>query len=81
MPSMDSPFYPNLDYTGEASISLTVDDQGAGGSGGAMTSAATLQVTIMPSTMPQPFHSEVQTVDLGSTLKLSTLTGNSDCNC
>ena len=70
-------FYPASNFAGETSISLTVDDQGAGGAGGAMTAAATLQVTVNAvNDAPTISLPGLQTVDLGSTLKLSTLTGN-----
>ena len=71
-------FTPNLDYTGEATVNFSVNDQGAGGSGGSKSGSSTLLITISAvNDAPTIILPEVQTVELNNTLVLSSSNSNS----
>ena len=70
-------FTPDLDYAGDASISFSADDQGAGGTGGSMIGSATLPITVTPvNDAPTISLPQGQIVAYDSTLDFSSANGN-----
>ena len=68
---------PNPNFNGDASLSITVNDEGAGGQGAFESTTETLDITVISiNDIPTLSLPASPTVEEGSTISLSTFNGN-----